>query len=242
MNSPAQEPKVDLCHTHLTLKMRIGLCQLLKAHQAAKLVRRDKWDFAVEIQILREFGLDHSDLRSLLCLGLMEHGLEKTHLKANRRTFLRTAGLSLRADSCFVLSENGFTLAKRLSNAEEALQFGQRHLRMQDPHFRLVPVWDGIRRELCWGSSIVKRFRQPARNQETILAAFHEEGWPARIDDPLSGRKDRDAQERLHGAIKKLNRQKLRLLRFRSDGAGQGILWEPLTSDPGADQERPLTP
>jgi hypothetical protein len=32
---------------------------------------------------------------------------------------------------------------------------------------------------------VVKEFKLPAPNQETILTAFQEEGWPPRIDDPL---------------------------------------------------------
>jgi len=236
MNSPIQERVCGLFDADLTAKMHIGLFQLLKAHQAAKLAKRDKWDFAVEIQILREFGLDHSDLRSLLCRGLVEHGLEKSCPAAHGRTFRMKSGLSLRANSCFVLSESGLEVVKQSLIPGT----GWQHSPFQAPHF--LPVWDGHRRELNWGSLVVKRFRQPARNQEAILAAFQEEGWPSRIDDPLSGKRGWDAQERLRGAVKKLNRQQTRLLRFLSDGAGQGVLWEAWACEPAAAPERPLTP
>jgi hypothetical protein len=95
-----------------------------------------------------------------------------------------------------------------------------------------LPVWDADRRELRLGKLVVKRFRQPAENQELILAAFEEDGWPPRIDNPLASDGDTDAVDRLHDAVKKLNRQAKRLIRFRSDGRGTGVLWE--RAAPGA--------
>jgi hypothetical protein len=75
--------------------------------------------------------------------------------------------------------------------------------------------------------SVVKRFRVPAENQELILAAFEEEGWPKHIDDPLPVRDGIDPQTRLHDAINRLNgRQTNRLLCFRGNGNGTGVLWE----------------
>jgi hypothetical protein len=73
----------------------------------------------------------------------------------------------------------------------------------------------------------VKWFRVPAGNQEAILAAFQEQRWPVRIDDPLPCRHGTDPKERLHAAIRRLNgRQLRRLLRFRGDGTGMGVRWE----------------
>jgi hypothetical protein len=89
-----------------------------------------------------------------------------------------------------------------------------------------LPIWDGERRELRMGKLVVKRFRQPAKNQELILAAFEEDSWPPRIDNPLSSNGDTDAVDRLHDAVKKLNRQRKKLIHFRSDGRGLGVMWE----------------
>ena len=100
-----------------------------------------------------------------------------------------------------------------------------------------LPFWDAERRELRLGAILVKRFRQPARNQEMILAAFQEEGWPAHLDDPRPGGDNRDAPDRLRDTVKKLNRQANPLIRFLCDGTGQGIIWE-LRESPAA-QERP---
>ena len=73
----------------------------------------------------------------------------------------------------------------------------------------------------------MKRFRVPALNQELILAAFEEEGWLAHLDDPLPRPRNCNAKERLHAAIKRLNRHQVKpLIRFRADGSGSGIIWD----------------
>ena len=64
-------------------------------------------------------------------------------------------------------------------------------------------------------------------NQERILAAFEEEGWPVHIDDPLPPHPEQDSKRRLHDTINSLNRnQKKRLIQFLGNGNGQGIRWE----------------
>jgi hypothetical protein len=93
----------------------------------------------------------------------------------------------------------------------------------------LLPCWNSVLRELRLGSRLVKRFQAPADNQEAILDALEEEGWPVRIDDPLSPTPDINAKRRLHDTIKNLNRhQTHRVIRFRGDGRGEGVLWEAL--------------
>ncbi|MGE0759544.1 MAG: hypothetical protein AB7O38_21175 [Pirellulaceae bacterium] len=91
----------------------------------------------------------------------------------------------------------------------------------------LVPRWDCDYREIRYDNRVVKQFKLPSPNQEAILLAFEEEGWPPRIDDPLPPHPECDPKQRLHDTIRSLNRnQKNRLLRFKGDGTGQGVLWE----------------
>ena len=67
-------------------------------------------------------------------------------------------------------------------------------------------------------------------NQEAILAAFQEDGWPARIDDPLPPVAETDPKRRLSDTIKCLNRkQQNALVRFSGDGTGEGVLWDLVT-------------
>jgi hypothetical protein len=47
------------------------------------------------------------------------------------------------------------------------------------------------------------------------------------VVNPLGARSTRKAHERLHDAIRDLNRgQQQQLIRFSGDGTGQGITWE----------------
>ena len=89
-----------------------------------------------------------------------------------------------------------------------------------------VPSWDAARRELRVGPALVKRFKQRAPNQQMILDAFEEEGWPPLIDDPLPPKIDQDTKRRLHCTIDNLNRAHERpLIHFHGGGNGQSIGW-----------------
>ncbi len=90
-----------------------------------------------------------------------------------------------------------------------------------------LPLWDSLRRELRWQGQIVKRFRRPAFNQETLLAVFEEEHWPVRVDDPLPLRPNRDPKRCLQDTIYYLNRHQIEpCIRFFGDGTGEGVCWE----------------
>lgn len=94
------------------------------------------------------------------------------------------------------------------------------------------PRYDCERRELKYRGQLVKRLRQKADHQEVVLRAFEEDGWPSRIDDPLPAGKLAETVKHLHRAMK------APILRFRADGTGEGIIWEP--ADPSKSSlERP---
>jgi hypothetical protein len=86
------------------------------------------------------------------------------------------------------------------------------------------PLWDSVRRELSLDGKVCKKYRQPARNQERILAAFQEEDWEKRIDDPLPGGAE-DARQRLADTIRSLNKGN-DLIQFELDGTSEGVLWK----------------
>lgn len=97
------------------------------------------------------------------------------------------------------------------------------------PPPRLTPRWDAAGCNLWLGNRLVKRFRVPAAMQECILAAFEEECWPPRIDDPLppDGRLLQTRQDRLHDAVENLNgHQREARIHFYRDGTGTGVCWE----------------
>ena len=93
---------------------------------------------------------------------------------------------------------------------------------------RPKPTWDSNLRELRVGSLVIKRFRQPAPNQVTVLASFQELRWCRRIDDPLTGNSDCEPKRRLRDTVFALNRHHItrNVLVFEADGTGTGIIWK----------------
>ena len=90
-----------------------------------------------------------------------------------------------------------------------------------------TPLWDRDNRVLSFGGQIVKRFGRSSPNQEAVLQAFEEQGWPCRIDDPLPYCDEVAPKPRLHDTIRWLNlKHECRLLRFLGDGTGEGVCWK----------------
>ena len=88
-------------------------------------------------------------------------------------------------------------------------------------------VWDRVRRELRYGDVVVKQFKWPAENQEAVLNAFEDLGWPRHIEDPLPRHPEICPKRRLHDTLKCLNRKQINgLIKFRGDGTGKGVLLE----------------
>jgi hypothetical protein len=92
---------------------------------------------------------------------------------------------------------------------------------------RRLPHWDQQCRVLRVGQYVVKQYKRPSPNQEMILAAFEEEDWPQRIDDPLPPQGEQEPKCRLHDTIKWLNRNHEHgLIRFLGDDTGEGVRWQ----------------
>jgi hypothetical protein len=96
---------------------------------------------------------------------------------------------------------------------------------------------------LRFRGKLVKQYSRPSPNQELILAAFQEEGWPPRVDDPLPPCDDQEPRQRLRDAIKNLNRgQHHGIIRFFGDGTGRGIRWCEVRDRPTARKGQPKPP
>jgi hypothetical protein len=96
---------------------------------------------------------------------------------------------------------------------------------------RETPQWDRDLGLLTFRNVVVRKVRGGgvAKNIRTILDTFQDDGWPDRIDNPLSGGRA-DASARKSEAINTLNNKMLiNSIRFRADGTGEGILWEEVT-------------
>ena len=194
---------------------------LIEAIDTARQLGLDPWDFALDLAGLRALGVSDSELRWAIVMGYVEHRMEVTAGGAAHRSFVEVPNLQLTERSCFVLTAGGEDYAAAARNGSGA--------RLFVPTVRLarIPEWEAGRRLLRIGDAIVKEFKVPAGNQELILAAFQELGWPAAIDDPLPPRDGLDRKRRLHDTINSLNRNQRRpLLKFRGKGDGQGVCWE----------------
>ena len=218
----------------------VTLRKLLRAYRYAKDCSRSRWDFAVEISELRRLQVSNEDLRWLIAKELVDQAEEQKRSSGTRRKFAAAGGFSLSEESCFVLTDFGLAFSQYLAGIAmgnetmASAELNEGNVRQDDlalPNVELLdttlPVWDVTRHELSLGGKLVKKFKWRAANQEAILSAFAEEGWPARIDDPLPPIAEMDPKRRLSDTIKCLNRHHVHsLLRFCGDGSGEGVVWE----------------
>lgn len=191
-----------------------ALEQLAKARDYTRQLQCDPWEFAVEIDRLTSLGVTTSDLRWLVRKGCVEHAREVTRPGDPARKFEWSKNLAFSKETCFVMA-----------GAASALDMGQMIVKV--PRAALTPRWDADERILYLGDQIVKEFRlRSSPNQEAILSAFQEEGWPHYVDDPLSPVADQNPKNRLRDTIRWLNgKQKNHLIRFSGDGTGERVGW-----------------
>jgi len=224
----AQRPFAQQVESPLSMPphQREALRLLRKASDAASKQARDIWQFAVEIERLYAVGLGNTDLRQLLCLGYLEHARERTTARAAQRIFQPLGTLVLPERTCFVLTTHGRELASALDADTNEVIAVPAERPTTHCWLKGVPRWDSERRQLWWQDRLIKEFRRPAGNQETVLSALEEESWPARMDDPLPPKRHIDPKVRLHDTIKSLNRHHIHsLIFFRGDGSGKGVIW-----------------
>ena len=188
-------------------------------------------DLAVELSELQRGGLSRNALRWLVCEQYVHHGTELDAPSDGGRTFLFDPSETLRftEDSCFILTAEGVSFVSRLLDGFPKREDAQPASENTEEKLTVLttPKWDCLRQELRLGDVVVKRFKVRAPNQERVLSAFEEEGWPPCIDDPLPRTAELDPKRRLHETINSLNRsQKHRLIRFMGNGKGEGVAWE----------------
>jgi hypothetical protein len=190
---------------------------------------RSAWDFAVPIDLLRSTTASDRELRWLVNERLADFcndipsddGRRKSTPFVNRTRFGEHA--------CFVITKTGMKLAGelwgRFDNGQDPAQNSPMARGIQ-PGSLWLPRWDSEQRSLFVATTLLKQYRQPSPDQERILCVFEEEGWPYRIDDPLSLTPGRNPKRHLHQTIANLNRyHRRRIVHFHGDGTGQGICW-----------------
>ncbi len=218
---------------------------LLEAVEYAEQTASSFWDFAVEQRTLLALGLTLNDFRWLVRNGLVEHKREVTLETNDGRAFQPTGNLMFPDGTCFVLTPRGISLLRNWSLESRTVSMTQHtptaSSQANQPYVvgvnfpssvleiseKKLPCWNPERRLLTFNGTIVKHFKWAAENQEAILSVFEEEGWPDRVDDPLTPSPEQDSKRRLSDTIKCLNRkQSNALIHFRGDGTGEGVVWE----------------
>jgi hypothetical protein len=189
------------------------------------------WDFACQLPNLRAMGVSETILRWLVACGLAEHRQETTSWCQKHRTFTTVSNLCFTESSCFVISAAAIALnLGSHSKKQPRLGLPTKGGNGQLPHY------DRARRTLFYCGHIIKQFRVPAANQELILSAFEEEGWPPHVDDPLPPAPEIEPKKRIHDAIYRLNtNQQTHLLLFLGDGQGNGVNWRQIDGRSTAD-------
>ncbi|HEX4591667.1 MAG TPA: hypothetical protein VH120_17145 [Gemmataceae bacterium] len=165
-------------------------------------------------------GASGEEVCRMVAGGLLERRDERRRNERGERTFQSGTDGAMSARTCFVLTLAGEAYLGQWDGYPAPA-------RADAVPKLVVPHWDGERSQLWYRDTLVKWYRQPAPSQETILSAFEEDSWTSRIDDPLPMVDGLDPQERLHEAVKGLNRgQAVRLLEFHRDGKGEGVTWQ----------------
>jgi hypothetical protein len=207
------------------------LRELLQAHDDAQALGRDVWDFAVEAHALGAAGLTPTDVRRLLGRGYVAHGLERTRPGNTRRLFRRCANLALAAESCFVLTPQRVDLARQL--LAPPARPARRPNMAPAPRADETPSWDAGRHTLFWRGRLIRCFKTEAPFQEAILTAFQAGGWACCVSVPLAEGSGVRSKGRLRDTIRNLNRGVGPHLRFRLEGSGSRVRWEPLAGAAG---------
>lgn len=207
---------------HILPKVLASLAVLWETSRCA---RKQRLNFRHELtgKALYQSGLSEGQLESLARKGYIERLSPVGTSRSNQNLTPR-----ILEDSLFALTDAGAELVTVLLQSMERVVGADPVLVQRNvvSEHTATPHWDADGRQLIWGSTVLKQFCRAAPNQEAILTTFEELNWPKQIDDPLPPREDLVPQERLHEAIKSLNRGlRPKLIRFGGDGTGRGICW-----------------
>jgi hypothetical protein len=179
--------------------VRAALALLLGRYRCASLLGWSPWDFPVELQTFRTLGVPEPLLRRLVEVGPVNE------CPAPRGAFPGDG-------TGFVLTLQGAVLAETL---------------LREVPER--PRWDPQKRQLWYGTVLVKQLKRLAPDQQLVLEAFQQAGWPEAISNPLAGETDAERRGRLRHVVKRLNRRRASdVLWFELARGGRGLRWRAL--------------
>jgi hypothetical protein len=105
-----QRQFIESAGQHVAPHIQAAIVQLAEAHDYARDVRADLWQYAVEIDCLTRFGLTANDLRWLVNNGYAELAHEVTKPDDATRKFQSRQKLIFTKRTCFVLTHVGLGL------------------------------------------------------------------------------------------------------------------------------------
>jgi hypothetical protein len=230
--SPIPDPRSDGLGCQMLLKPTVqkALALLLEGYDFACDLEVCVWEFAVPIRTLLTAGCSVNTLRWLVRRCFAEFAVLTGKTAKNKPRHIAET-IEFAEKTSFVLTEAGAAAAHA---ACPPLTLKPRADEPRVGPYRVdpaIPAWDQQLGELRYLGTLVKRLRKASSNQWAILRAFQREGWPQELENPLrqSARDGVNPKQRLHDAIKNLNRDhEALLLRFYGAGSGCGVGWRPL--------------
>jgi len=206
------------------------LARLLQSYESAAGSSPHVGKHADEILALRRLGMHENDLRWLVRRGFVAPAEQDDESRSHGAA----AHGSLAGNTRVALTSHGAQIARELlsrQNTDGAKTSSALRAPVEDAAHPTDawrrPSWDRNRGELKLGAVVVKRLKMVAADEEVVLAAFEELGWPSTIDGLLPAAGDVETQRRLLRTIEALNsRQLCALVRFRAEPNGRGVRWE----------------
>ena len=120
-------------------------------------------------------------------------------------------------DDALTISTNVETTVNRFQQPETSNDLAEPGP-VSEPRTTRTSIW----RHRCQTVQVACR-----KTRKRVLNAFQENGWPTQISDPLEIHEKICPKRRLHDTLKCLNRKQLnKLIKFRGDGTGRGVLLE----------------
>lgn len=210
---PSQAKRLEFENTKCS-QFKELLRELAAAMEYSLDLETTPWEFSLSMSQLARFQISENDLKWLNAKGWLES-------RQACEAFPK-GGVKICNEPQYIISKKGIEVLGRIGQGVDNSPADD-FLEQPDS----LPHWDHLRKELRMSGEIVKRFRWPAPNQELVIEVFSEEGWPARIVDPLPPEFGVDPKRRLGDTIKGLNRNhENMIIRFRGDGTGEGVLWD----------------
>jgi hypothetical protein len=170
-------------------------------------------EMALEPQFLHDKGVTDVQLGALIGAGYVETRAKPGGPEGRSPAAPPEGGPPGPAGACVVLTPAGMVLAAGLLGTA--------------PGPRETPRYDRFKRAFSFQGVVVKQFKRKAPNQETILLAFEEQGWPEEIDNPLPPDEFTAPAVQLHDTLKSLtNDQDPCTLGFLMTSGGTRVRWQ----------------